>query len=282
MQRPPCRDFFGVGSLRFLFTGFFLATAAIATTHEIPVVAQPPGDATAHTESHLAIAAAANLVYVMEDLNAAFQSQQPGVVLTVTMGASGNLVAQIRHGAPFDVFLSADLEHPKSLVERGEADAKSLRTFAIGRLVLWTTKPSIELESFASTMKNPTVRRIALANTETAPYGVAAKQALERSGVAEEVRGKLVFGENITQTAQFVETGNADVGLVALSLVLSPSLKNRGRWIPVPEELYTPIEQGAVLTRRGASNPAAVQYLEFLQSNEAREIMKRFGYPIPK
>lgn len=282
MQGPPCRDFFSVGSLRFLFTGFFLTATWIGIAQETRAAAQPLSDAIPHTETHLAIAASANLVYVLDDLNAAFQSDQPGVILTTAMGASGNLVAQIRHGAPFDVFLSADLEHPKSLVARGDADAKSLMTFAIGRLVLWTTKPAIELESFAPAVKNPAVRRIALANTETAPYGVAAKQALERSGVANDVRGKLVFGENITQTAQFVETGNADVGLVALSLVLSPPLKNRGRWIPVPGELYTPIEQGAVLTRRGASNSAAVSYLEFLGSDEAREIMKRFGYSIPK
>jgi molybdate transport system substrate-binding protein len=271
-----------VGSLRFLFTRFFLTVTAIGTAQEIRAAAQPVPDAIPHTEAHLAIAASANLVYVLEELNTAFQSQQPRVVLTVTMGASGNLVAQIRHGAPFDVFLSADLEHPKSLAARGDADAKSLMTFAIGRLVLWTTKPAIELESFATAVKNPAVRRVALANTETAPYGVAAEQALERSGVAEEVRAKLVFGENITQTAQFVETGNVDVGLVALSLVLSPTLKNRGRWIPVPDELYTPIEQGAVLTRRGTSNSAAVSYLEFLGSDEAREIMKRFGYSIPQ
>jgi molybdate transport system substrate-binding protein len=220
-------------------------------------------------------------VYVLEELHAAFQSQQRDVKLTVATGASGNLVAQIQHGAPFDVFLSADMDHPKSLIARNAAESKSLMTFAIGRLVLWTVKPAIGLESFVATMKDKAVRRIALANTETAPYGVAAKQALERAGVAHEIRAKLVFGENITQTAQFVETGNADVGLVALSLVLSPALKTRGKWIPVPEDLYTPILQGAVLTRRGSTNPAAGRYMEFLQSAEAQEILKRFGYSIP-
>lgn len=271
-----------MGSLRLLFTRFYIAVSVITSSQESRAAPQPQETRSATDAPHVAIAAAANLVYVLEELNAAFQSQRRDVKLTVAIGASGNLVAQIQHGAPFDVFLSADVEHPKSLIARDAAESKSLMTFAVGRLVLWTVKPGMELESFASTVKNPAVRRIALANTETAPYGAAAKQALQRAGVAEEIREKLVFGENITQTAQFVETGNADVGLVALSLVLSSTLRTRGKWIPVPEELYSPILQGAVLTRRGAMNVTAVRYLDFLRSAEAQSILERFGYSVPK
>ncbi len=231
--------------------------------------------------NRLSIAAAANMVYVLDALNSAFKAIEPQVTLTVATGASGNLVAQIRNGAPYDLFLSADLEYPRTLVTSGDADAKSLMTFAIGKLVLWTTKPEIKLISVSATVGSDAVHKIALANIDAAPYGRAAKQALERLGAWADAQPKLVFGENITQTAQFVETGSADVGFVALSLVLSPKLKKRGQWIAVPEELYAPIEQGAITTRRGEKNPAAVRYLKFLRSAEARTIFERFGYSVP-
>jgi molybdate transport system substrate-binding protein len=282
MQLQPCRDFFRVGSLRFIFTGFFLTAAMqLAAAQGTSTSSLPEAAVSASKPVSLSIAAAANLVYVLDELNAAFKSREPGVTLTVTIGASGSLVAQIQNGAPFDLFLSADVDHPAALVKRGDADAKSFTTFAIGRLVLWTMKPELKLKSVAATVKDSTVPRIAVANTDTAPYGHAAKEALQSLGLWQEIRGKLVFGENITQTAQFVETGNADVGLVALSLVLSPKLKNRGRWIPVPDELYTPIAQGAVLTRRGVKNPAAIRYLNFLRGDEAQKILQRFGYRTP-
>lgn len=232
-------------------------------------------------ESRLSIAAAANLVYVIDALNTAFQAGEPTIRLTVAIGASGSFVAQIRHGAPYDLFLSADLESPQALVASGDAATGDLIIFATGRLVLWTTNAKVKLGSLAEAVRDETVRKIALANTHTAPYGRAAQQVLEHLGAWAELQPKLVFGENITQTAQFVETGNASAGFVALSLVLSPKLENRGHWIPVPENLHAPIEQGAVVTRRGAANPAAARYLEFLQGDDARAILHRFGYATP-
>lgn len=234
------------------------------------------------TSEHVSIAAASNLIYVLEDLNAAFHAVAPQAVISVTTGASGNLVAQIAHGAPYDVFLSADLEHPEALIQRGDGAAASLITFARGELVLWTVKPGVELPSIADAVTSPAIRKLAVANLLAAPYGRAAKQALEKLHVWQAAEPKLIVGENITQTAQFVETGNADAGFVALSLVLSPKLKTRGRWIPVPPELHPPLDQGAVLTTRGAKNPAAARYLEFLRSDAAREVLKRFGYGVPQ
>ena len=208
----------------------------------------------ARAAESVSIAAAANLVYALDALNAEFQHSAPGVTVTVATGASGNLVAQIKNGAPYDVFLSADLEFPQALVKAGQASAKSFVTFATGRLVLWTMKPGLDFSSIADVVRNPTVQKLAIANTETAPYGRAAKQVLEKLGAWTDAQPKLVTGENISQTAQFVETGNADAGFVALSLVMSPKLKDKGRWLEVDATLHAPLEQGAVLTNRGAGN----------------------------
>lgn len=236
---------------------------------------------TVSAAADLSVAAASNLVYALDELNAEFQRIAPDVTLSVSTGASGNLVAQIGNGAPFDVFLSADLDYPRALIKSGHAVPESLTTFAVGQLVLWTTRPDVEIATLAAAVRSPVVRSIAIAQTETAPYGRAARQALDKAGLWNEVRPKLVTGENITQTAQFVETGNADVGLVALSLVLSPRLKERGRWTGIPPDQYAPLDQGMVITRRGATNPAAERYRAYLRGPEARKILERFGYGVP-
>ncbi|MBP6506003.1 MAG: molybdate ABC transporter substrate-binding protein [Opitutaceae bacterium] len=231
----------------------------------------------------LSVAAAANLVYALDALHAAFKQLEPETTINVTLGASGSLVTQITHGAPFDVFLSADLYYPQALIKAGQADADSLTPFATGQLVLWTTKPGLELTALATAVRQPSVKKIAIANPATAPYGRAAQAALTQLGVWAEVQPRLVTGENISQTAQFVSSGNADLGFVALSLVLSPQLAEKGRWLAVPAGLHAPLTQGAVLTRRGAANPAARRYLEFLLSPTARGVFARFGYgpPVP-
>lgn len=276
MQPPPCRTFFRVGSLRLFFTGFFSALSLATAAPEAA------SDRAAPSRETLSIAAAANLVYALDAVNAAFHIAEPDITVTVATGASGNLVAQITHGAPYDVFLSADLDYPRALVASGHADPTTFTTFATGRLVLWTTQPAVPLDSIAATVRSDRVRKLAIAHVDTAPYGRAARETLEKLGAWADLQPKIVTGENITQTAQFVETGNADAGFVALSLVLSPKLKDRGRWIEVPAEFHAPLDQGAVLTLRGAKKPAAVRYLAFLQSEPAREIFKRYGYSAPR
>jgi molybdate transport system substrate-binding protein len=236
------------------------------------------------TPAKVSVAAAANLVYVLDALNAEFKRSAPAVAITSTTGASGSLFAQIKNGAPFDLFMSADLDYPKQAVADGLADAKTLRTFATGRLVLWTTRNEIDVTDLAAVIRDPRVSKIALAQPKSAPYGRAAQATMEKLGVRAQLKDKLVFGESISQTAQFVETGNADLGFVAMSLVLSPRLKNKGRWQEVPAELHAGVSlhHAVVLTARGSANPAAKQYLEFLGSDAAKKILREFGYGTPE
>ncbi|MEO6244673.1 MAG: molybdate ABC transporter substrate-binding protein [Opitutaceae bacterium] len=227
------------------------------------------------------IAAASDLVFCLDALGAEFAKAKPAVALTVVTGSSGNFFAQIKNGAPFDVFLSADLRYPRDLITAGAADEKSLTPYAIGRLVLWTTRADLNPADLAAVVRDGRVTKFAIANPAHAPYGRAAQQALEKLGVWSAAQPKLVLGENIAQTAQFVQTGNADAGLVALSLVVAPPLRAVGRWAEIPATLHAPLEQGAVLTTRGIANPAAVRFLAFLRSTEARAIFDRFGFRLP-
>ncbi len=229
----------------------------------------------------LSIAAAANLSYALEEINAEFGKAEPGVRVTTAYGASGSLVAQIGNGAPYDVFLSADLGFAQALARAGQAEAASLTPFAVGRIVLWTVKPGVELSTVASVVRSPSVKTLAIANTESAPYGRGALQALRKLGLWDEARPKLVTAEDISQAAGFVETGNADAGFVALSQVLSPRLRGRGRWIEVPAGLYDPLVQGAVITARGRDNPESARFLSFLRGGAARAVLERFGYGAP-
>jgi len=229
----------------------------------------------------LTIAAAANLTYALDALDAAYLKANPGDDITAVIGSSGNLFAQITNGAPIDVFLSADTDYPKKLAAAGAADSATLTTFATGRLAFWTTKPDLAVADIATALADPRVKHIAIANPRTTPYGLAARQTLTALGLWKTAADKLVIGDNITQTAQFVETGNADAGFVALSLLLSSNYKNKGSYHEVPAALYDPLNQGAVVTQHGAANPAAKRYLAFLKSRDAKQVLERFGYNVP-
>jgi molybdate transport system substrate-binding protein len=229
----------------------------------------------------IAVAAASDLVFCLEDLHARFQQANPRVSIMFTSGSSGNFFAQIQRGAPFDTFLSADMRFPRELAKSGQAVESSLTRYAVGRVVLWTTRSNIVVTNGLSVLTNAAVRRIAIANPDHAPYGRAAKAALEHEKLWDPVKDKLVLGENIAQTAQYVQSGNADVGLVALSLVSAPKLRNTGAWWLIPDGWHPALDQGAVLTTRGRDNPAARAYLEFLRSKEAREVFERHGFRLP-
>ena len=239
--------------------------------------------AAASAAPSVSVAAASNLVYTLDALHAAFRREAPEIVVTTTTGASGGLFAQIANGAPFDVLLSADTEYPKKVAAQKLGDPVTLRTFATGRLVVWTMRPEVSLGNLAAALRDSSVRKIAIAQPRTAPYGRAAQAALEKLGVWDEVRPKVVVGENVSQTAQFVETGNADLGFVALSLVQSDRLAGRGSWREVPAELYgrVSLDHALVLTLRGAANPAAHRYLQFLASDAAKKILRAHGYGVP-
>ena len=236
------------------------------------------GTTVGRAESTVSVAAASNLTHVMDPLLALFSQAHPDIKIKASFGASGNLVAQITHGAPYDVFLSADLDHSRALIIRGQADEKSLSVIAIGQLVLWTKQPALQLNDLNDALRSFAVNKLAIANPATAPYGRAAQQTLEQLGLSDRLAPKLVMGETITQTAQLVDSGNADLGFVALSTVLGMEPASRGRWLVVSPSLYSPLIHTAVLTNRGASNPAARTFLEFLQSPDAQNLFARSGY----
>jgi len=261
--------------MRFLLSKFRVFGRALVAMLFMLVEAQ------CQTKTMVSIAAASDLVFCLEELNAQFQNGYTNVTVKVTAGSSGNFFAQIQRDAPFDVFLSADRQYPEELARVGKADGKSLTPYAVGRIVLWTVKTNLAVTNGLTVLTNTTVRKVAIANPAHAPYGRAAKSALERAGVWNAARDKLVIGENIAQTAQFVQTGNVDVGVIALSLVSAPKLKNIGSWWLIPEEMHPRLEQAAILTRRGETNAAARLYLAFLGSDAGRAILSRYGFQLP-
>jgi len=238
--------------------------------------------APAVARAEVLVAAASDLVYCMQELNAEFRKARSDIDVVVSVGSSGTFFAQIRNGAPFDLFLSADMEFPRRLIEEGVADRGSLAPYAIGRIVLWSTRADLDLRRGIDVLTDKTISRIAIANPEHAPYGRAAKAAMEKAGIWNTVQPKVVFGENISQARQFVQSGNADIGIIALSLVMAPVVQGIGQYALIPEDAHPRLEQGAVLTVRGAKNPGAQAYMEFLRSPQARSIFEKYGFVLPK
>jgi molybdate transport system substrate-binding protein len=229
----------------------------------------------------LKVAAAADLKFAMSDLAAQFE-KKTGTKVDVTYGSSGNFFSQIQNGAPFDVFFSADLDYAKKIETLNLAEPQSLWKYAVGRLVLWTpaeTKVDVTRDGWTALL-DPRVEKIAIANPSHAPYGKAAVAALESAGIYEQVKNKLVYGENISQAAQFVESGNAQAGLLALSLVVAPAMKNGHAWI-IPAGAYPPIEQGVVILRSSQNKAAARSFLDFVRSNAGAATLQQYGFTLP-
>lgn len=223
------------------------------------------------------VAVAANAAEAVEALAADFE-ERTGHRVTVTVGSTGKLYAQILHGAPFDVFLAADQERPRLLVERGLAVEDSQRTYAIGRLVLWSSDPT--LEASAETLRAGSFRRLAIANPDLAPYGAAARGLLRELGLWESLRSKIVVGENVGQSFAMAASGNAELGFIALSSIRSPRNEREGRYWEIPEHLHTPIRQDAVLLDRAGGNTAARAFHLFLSSPEALGTIESFGFVV--
>jgi molybdate transport system substrate-binding protein len=231
------------------------------------------------TEGGLTVAAAANLKEVMYALVADFRRSRADANVDVVLGSSGKLVQQIVHGAPYDLFFSADLEYPRRLAADKLA-ASGVRTYARGRLALWSARLKARDLTLAG-LADPGVRRIAIANPKLAPYGARAQEALTHAGVWEKVRDKLVFGENVSQAAQFADRGGADAALIPLSLTLSPALGQRGAFVEIPASLYAPIDQGFVILGRAVGNPLAAAFADYVVSAPARAIFAAHGYLAP-
>ncbi|MCU1285507.1 MAG: modA [Acidobacteriales bacterium] len=233
-------------------------------------------------QSELTIAAASDLSAAMKELVAGFEKQS-GTKVKTTFGSSGNFYAQIQNGAPFDIFFSADVEYPRKLESAGLAEAGTLYEYARGQIVLWVRNDSpLDITTLQMVaLLDSTVRKIAIANPSHAPYGRAAVAALRHFGLSNKVRDKFVIGENISQTAQFVETGNAQVGIIALSLGLSPALKDKGKYWEVPLDAYPPLEQAAVVIKSSNNKAAANAFFAYVRSPAGQEILQRYGFLIP-
>ena len=229
----------------------------------------------------LTIAAAADLQPVMKEIASRFEKQS-GNKLSLVFGSSGNFFAQLQNGAPFDVFLSADVEYPKKLEAAGLSEPGSLYEYATGRIVLWVPGNSyIDVNKGLGAVTDPQIRRLAIANPAHAPYGRAAEAALKNAGVWQQVSSKLVFGENISQTAQFANSGNADAAILALSLVLAPGMKDKGKYFVIPLEMYSPLRQAAVILKSSAHKGLASRFIGFLKTPETRLLLTQYGFQEP-
>jgi molybdate transport system substrate-binding protein len=229
----------------------------------------------------LTIAAASDLQPVLPAIAARFE-RQSGAPVGITFGSSGSFFAQIRNGAPFDLFLSADVDYPAQLVAAGAAIGDTLYEYAVGRIVLWSRRDrQLDLRGGLQMLTQFAVRRIAIANPQHAPYGRAAVAALRHQGVYEAVRTKLVLGENVSQTAQFVQSGNADAGLIPLSLALAPGLKEAGTYVEVSTDAYPAIRQAAVVVSRSRQRPLARKFLDFVKTAEVGELLSGAGFGPP-
>ena len=233
----------------------------------------------AHAEEKITIAAAADLKFALDEIVVSFKSTHPAVHIETIYGSSGNFSTQIRQGAPYDLYFSADIAYPRALKAEGLA-ASEVQAYGVGRIVLWSPLRDAGKTTLAD-LADPSIKKIAIANSQHAPYGKRAEEALKAAGVWEKVEAKLVYGENVAQAAQFVQSGNAQVGIIALSLALSPELAKMGSYALIPDKLHQPLEQGFIITKRAADNSLAREFAGFIAGKEARAIMTRYGFALP-
>lgn len=229
----------------------------------------------------LTVAAAADLQSAMQEIASQFQKDS-GKPVNVIYGSSGNFFQQIQNGAPFDMFFSANLDYARKLEAAGLTEPGGYYQYARGKIVVWVRNDSkINLDSGLKSLLDPGVKKIAIANPLHAPYGQAAVAALQKEGLYEKVKDKIVLGENISQTASFVLSGSADIGIVALSLAVSPNMKDKGRYVEVPANEYPPIEQACVILKTAKNKDTAQKYLSYVKSARVTQILKRYGFDVP-
>jgi len=232
--------------------------------------------------AEIKVAAAADLTFAFKDVAARFQ-KETGNNVKLTYGSSGNFFAQIQNGAPFDLFFSADVGYAEKLAAAGLAEPGSMYEYASGKIVIWAPSASkLDLSRGLATLLDPGIRKIAIANPQHAPYGTAAVAAMRHAAAYDKIKSKLVLGENISQTAQFVQSGNADVGIIALSLALAPAMKNNGRYVEIPAADYPPLVQAGVVLKSSRNKGLARQFLKFLKEPGTVALMERYGFSIPQ
>ena len=229
----------------------------------------------------IAVAAAADLKFAMTDVAAQFE-KQTGHKVNVTYGSSGNFFSQLQNGAPFDLFFSADIDYARKLDAAGLAEPGTLYLYAIGRIVIWTpsdSKVDVATQGW-KVLLDDSVQKVSIANPEHAPYGRAAVAAMQKAGIYDQVKPKLVYGDNISQAAQFVQSGSAQAGIVALSLAISTGMKDGKRW-DIPEDMHPPIEQAAILMKNAKNKEAARAFLDFVKTDEGRATLTKYGFTFP-
>jgi molybdate transport system substrate-binding protein len=231
----------------------------------------------------LVVAAAADLSAALQEIGDRYEKKS-GVQLKLSFGASGALTQQIQNGAPFDLFFSADMDYPRQLIASGAADQASLYEYAVGKLVLWVPADSpLDLDhNGINVLLDPSVKKIAVANPQHAPYGRAAVAALKHAGVYDRVADRLVLGENVAQAAQFVESGNAQAGFVALAHAVAPAMRGKGKYWEVPADFYPPLAQGVVVLSHSQHKKEAAEFLEYIKSKDAAELLRKYGFTLPQ
>jgi len=267
------RNLFVYGSTWLVFVGFILAGHQAFAAGDDPQKSPP---------SELTIAAAADLKFALDDLVKEYKEQFPSAKINVTYGSSGNFFAQLQNGAPFDLFFSADIAYPRKLAESGLA-VDNVFLYGIGCIVVWVpTESPVAVDQLGiKSLLEPSIRKIAVANPEHAPYGRAAVAALKTLHVYDQVASRLVYGENIAQTAQFVQSGAADAGILALSLAVAPQLRDAGRFWQVPLDAYPRMEQGGIILKSTKDLESARAFREFVLGEHGREVLKQYGFSVP-
>jgi molybdate transport system substrate-binding protein len=230
----------------------------------------------------ITVAAAADLSVALAELAGDYQ-RQTGDTVKLAFGSSGNLLNQVENGAPFDLFLSADEDYPRQLVRASLAESSSFYRYAVGKLVVWVPASSgLDVEHRGiNVLLDPAVNKVAIANPQHAPYGRAAEAALRYAGIYDRVANRLVLGENVSQAAQFVESGSAQVGLVALSHAMAPMMRGKGRYWEIPQDAYPPLNQAAVILSRSPHKKQAAKFLQFIKTPEAKAVFERYGFSTP-
>jgi molybdate transport system substrate-binding protein len=226
----------------------------------------------------LNVAAASDLNFAFQEIAKKYQ-QDTANTLKLSFGSSGNFFAQIQNGAPFDLYFSADIEFPRKLEAAGQAEPQTIWKYAVGKIALWVPNGSkLDLSKGIAVLRDPSIKKIAIANPRHAPYGRAAEAAMKKAGVYDAVAARLVLGENISQAAQFIDSGNAEIGIIALSLAVAPSMQARGKYVEISSGLYPPIEQGAIVIKASSKKDTAKQFLEYLKRPEIQSILKKYGF----
>ena len=258
-----------------LFSGWMFAVLLVlSSVFTAAADKKPPREIT--------VAAAADLGGALKEIAANYE-KQTGRAVKLSFGSSGALSQQIQNGGPFDIFFSADMDYPRELITRRQADAASLYRYAVGKIVLWVPADSpLDVRNRGmSVLADPSVKKISIANPQHAPYGRAAVAAMKHVGIYDQVSDRLVMGENISQAAQFVESGNAQVGFVALAHAIAPAMQGKGKYWEIPVEAYPALDQGVVIVSRSRHKKDAASFLEYVKTKVAADVLRRYGFTVP-